>query len=234
MELDHSSARHSGLGTLTVVFGGCLPGRESSLGLFKVGQGPNVPCCFPLIFLTCRRCHRWSSAKRPPTSGIRASLNEHLLPLVEGSCGQGFWALGNRVQVLGMGELGAPGACHPCSQGSCPWVFRAGLRTSAAAGGPRSPLCVSVVPDDTEISQPQKVASSSGNWVDRFNKEGGTPFPSSNCAAGWDWGGGIVPPMPHNWLFLNLAALAPGLAGEGGEEPPGIPSSFHSLARNLH
>lgn len=48
-------------------------------------------------------------AMRPLASESPASLRERLLPLAEGSCGQGFWVSGKWGAVLELGDLGALG-----------------------------------------------------------------------------------------------------------------------------
>lgn len=48
-------------------------------------------------------------AMRPLASEILASVSECLLPLAEGSCGQGFWVSGKWGAVLELGDLGALG-----------------------------------------------------------------------------------------------------------------------------
>lgn len=111
-------------------------------------------------------------AMRPLASEISASLSECLLPLAEGSCGQGFWVSGKWGAVLELGISGPLGTCRCYSQGSSTCLLGACLRTSAPAGGSWvTPICLHA-PGNARISHPEKVANFSGNWKNRLGKEG--------------------------------------------------------------
>lgn len=131
-------------------------------GMFKAGQGPNVLCHFPLIFLTCgsEATHLWDQGfpkGTPLPTGVRKPW-AGLLGLGMGVCTRRCYEWGElpfsfpREQLMGV-ECGS----QNLSTHHRAWVW---------------PLLPSIAPDDAGILHPKKVADSSANRIDRLSKEG--------------------------------------------------------------